>query len=417
MTNGPQGEPEIAGALNGLRVLDLSRILAGPTATQALADFGAEVIKIEKPGMGDDTRGWGPPFVTDAKGHETRESAYFLSANRGKKSVAVNLAHAEGQKIIRDLALHADILVENFKVGDLKRYGLDYATLCKSNPRLIYCSITGFGQTGPNAYRAGYDFLAQAEGGIMSLTGEADGRPLKVGVGIADVMCGMYALTGILAALQARHRTGAGQHIDVSLLDSQIAWLINQGVGYLTNGKVPPRRGNDHPTIVPYGSFPASNGTFVLAVGNDAQFARFVAIAGHPEVALDPRYTKNRDRVLNRETLIPLLESMTVQRNIDDWLHDLDAAGIPAGPINDLGQTFASPQVAARDMKISLPHPLAASGHVDLIGNPLKFSATPVTYQGAPPVLGQHTKDVLSSLLGLTDADLARLLADGVIGE
>jgi crotonobetainyl-CoA:carnitine CoA-transferase CaiB-like acyl-CoA transferase len=417
MTNGPQGEPEIAGALNGLRVLDLSRILAGPTATQALADFGAEVIKIEKPGMGDDTRGWGPPFVTDAVGHETRESAYFLSANRGKKSVAVNLAHAEGQKIIRDLALHADILVENFKVGDLKRYGLDYATLSKSNPRLIYCSITGFGQTGPNAHRAGYDFLAQAEGGIMSLTGEADGRPLKVGVGIADVMCGMYALTGILAALQARHRTGAGQHIDVSLLDSQIAWLINQGVGYLTNGKVPPRRGNDHPTIVPYGSFPASNGTFVLAVGNDAQFARFVAIAGHPEVALDPRYTKNRDRVLNRETLIPLLESMTVQRNIDDWLHDLDAAGIPAGPINDLGQTFASSQVAARDMKISLPHPLAASGHVDLIGNPLKFSATPVTYQGAPPVLGQHTKDVLSSLLGLTDADLARLLADGVIGE
>lgn len=404
------------GALAGLRVLDLSRILAGPTATQALADFGAEVIKIEKPGVGDDTRGWGPPFVKDAAGQDTRESAYYLSANRGKKSVAVNLADSQGQQIIRDLAMHADIFVENFKVGDLKRYGLDYAAISALNPRLIYCSITGFGQTGPNAHRAGYDFLAQAEGGIMSLTGEADGRPLKVGVGIADVMCGMYALTGILAALQARHRTGAGQHVDVCLLDTQMAWLINQGVGYLTNAKVPPRRGNDHPTIVPYGSFPAKDGTFVLAVGNDAQFARFVAIAGRPEVATDARYARNKDRVLNRETLIPLLESMTVQRNIADWLGDLDAAGIPAGPINDLAQAFASPQVAAREMKISLPHPVAGAGHVDLIGNPVKFSATPVTYQGAPPLLGQHTKDVLSSLLGLTDADMARLAADGIIG-
>jgi crotonobetainyl-CoA:carnitine CoA-transferase CaiB-like acyl-CoA transferase len=407
----------MVGALAGLRVVDLSRILAGPTATQALADFGAEVIKIEKPGVGDDTRGWGPPFVKDQSGEETRESAYYMSSNRGKKSVAVNLADPQGQQIIRDLAMQADILVENFKVGDLKRYQLDYATLSALNPRLIYCSITGFGQTGPNAHRAGYDFLAQAEGGIMSLTGEADGRPLKAGVGIADVMCGMYALSGILAALQARHRSGLGQHIDVCLLDTQIAWLINQGVGYLTNGKVPPRRGNDHPTIVPYGSFPAKDGTFVLAVGNDAQFARFVAIAGRPEVAQDTRFAKNKDRVLNRETLIPLLESMTVERTIKDWLIDLEASGIPAGPINDLAQTFASAQVAAREMKISLPHPVAGSGHVDLIGNPVKFSATPVSYQGAPPLLGQHTAEVLSGLLGLTRDDLARLAAARVIGE
>ncbi len=408
---------ENRGALAGLRVLDLSRILAGPTATQALADFGAEVIKIERPDVGDDTRGWGPPFVKDSAGKDTRESAYYMSANRGKKSVAVNLAHAKGQQIIRDLAQHADVLVENFKMGDLARYGLDYASLAAMNPRLIYCSITGFGQTGPNAHRAGYDFLAQAEGGIMSLTGEADGRPLKAGVGIADVMCGMYALSAILAAVHARHRTGSGQHIDVSLLDTQIAWLINQGVGFLTNGQVPPRRGNDHPTIVPYGSFPASDGTFVLAVGNDAQFARLMAIAGRSDVAQDERYSRNKDRVLNRETLIPLLEDITRTRTISDWLTDLEVSGIPAGPINDLAQTFASPQVAARDMKISLPHPLAAAGHVDLIGNPVKFSATPVTYQGAPPLLGAHTHAVLSSLLGLTTEDLSRLVAEGVIGE
>jgi crotonobetainyl-CoA:carnitine CoA-transferase CaiB-like acyl-CoA transferase len=404
------------GALQGLRVLDLSRILAGPTATQALADFGAEVIKVEKPGVGDDTRGWGPPFVMDAAGQRTRESAYFMSANRGKKSVAVNLAHPMGQEVIRDLAMHADILVENFKVGDLKRYGLEYEAVSKLNPRLIYCSITGFGQTGPNAHRAGYDFLAQAEGGIMSLTGEADGRPLKVGVGIADVMCGMYALTGILAALQARHRTGQGQHIDVSLLDSQMAWLINQGVAYLTDQKVPPRRGNDHPTIVPYGSFRAADGTFVLAVGNDAQFARFVAIAGAPELASDGRFARNVDRVLNRDVLIPLLEGLTVTRAVADWLAALEAEGIPAGPINDLEQAFDSAQTKARGMKIRLAHPGAGSGHVDLIGNPLKFSATPVIYQGAPPMLGQHTRDVLMEVLSYAEADLERLVAAGAIG-
>lgn len=411
-----QSAQGMAGALQGLRVLDLSRILAGPTATQALADFGAEVIKIEKPGVGDDTRGWGPPFVQDASGRDTRESAYYMSANRGKKSVAVNLAHSEGQRVIRALAAEADILVENFKVGDLKRYGLDYASVAAVNPRLIYCSITGFGQTGPNAHRAGYDFLAQAEGGIMSLTGEAEGRPLKVGVGIADVMCGMYALSGILAALQARHVTGQGQQVDVCLLDTQMAWLINQGVAYLTDHKVPPRRGNDHPTIVPYGSFPARDGTLVLAVGNDAQFARFVAIAGRAELAADARFARNKDRVVNRDALIPLLEALTVQRDLADWLRDLEAEGIPAGPINDLAQAFDSPQVAAREMKIRLAHPVAGAGHVDLIGNPVKFSATPVVYQGAPPVLGQHTAEVLQGVLGMTETEMAQLVAVGAIG-
>jgi crotonobetainyl-CoA:carnitine CoA-transferase CaiB-like acyl-CoA transferase len=405
------------GALQGLRVLDLSRILAGPTATQALADFGADVIKVEKPLVGDDTRGWGPPFVMDAQGQRTKESAYYLSANRGKKSVAINLAHPSGQQVIRDLALNADILVENFKVGDLARYGLDYATLSQINPRLIYCSITGFGQTGPNAHRAGYDFLAQAEGGIMSLTGEADGRPLKVGVGIADVMCGMYALTGILAALQARHVTGKGQHVDVCLLDSQMAWLINQGVAYLTDHKVPPRRGNEHPTIVPYGSFPAADGTFVLAVGNDSQFARFVAIAGRPEMATDARFARNADRVQNRDVLIPMLDDLTRARTIAEWLHALDAAGIPAGPINDLAQAFDSPQAKAREMKIRLPHPTAGNGHVDLIGNPIKFSATPVTYQAAPPTLGQHTREVLTSVLNYSNERLQDLAAEGAIGS
>jgi crotonobetainyl-CoA:carnitine CoA-transferase CaiB-like acyl-CoA transferase len=409
--------PEMKGALDGLRVLDLSRILAGPTATQALADFGAEVIKIERPGTGDDTRGWGPPFVQDRAGADTRESAYYLSANRGKKSVAVNITHPEGQALLRDLALQSDILVENYKVGDLARYGLDYATLGKLNPRLIYCSITGFGQTGPNAHRAGYDFLAQAEGGLMSLTGEADGRPLKVGVGIADVMCGMYALSGILAALQARHRTGLGQHIDVSLVDTQVAWLINQGVAYLTDGKTPPRRGNDHPTIVPYGSFRAADGDFVLAVGNDAQFARFVTLAGAPEMATDARFAKNKARVVNRDVLIPLIEGLTAQRTIAEWLEMLEAEGIPAGPINDLAQTFASAQVVARDMKIALPHPVAGKGHVDLIGNPVKFSATPVTYQNAPPMLAEHTRSVLTDFLGKTEQDIADLVAAGAIGE
>ncbi len=403
-------------ALAGLRVLDLSRILAGPTATQALADLGAEVWKVERPGRGDDTRAWGPPFVRDAQGRDTRESAYYLSANRGKKSLAIDIADARGQQLVRDLAVKADIFVENFKVGDLRRYGLDYDSLSAINPQLIYCSITGFGQTGPNAHRAGYDFLAQGEGGIMSLTGEPDGRPLKVGVGIADVMCGMYALSGILAALHARGRTGRGQHIDVCLLDTQVAWLINQGVGYLTDGQVPPRRGNEHPTIVPYGTFPAADREFILAVGNDEQFRRFVTEAGRADLAEDDRFSTNAQRVINRDLLIPVLNELTKHRTAAQWLAALERLGVPAGPINDLKETFDSPQVAARGMRISLPHPTAGSGEVALIGNPLKFSETPVVYQGAPPLVGQHTGAVLREVLDMAQDRIEMLATEGVIG-
>ncbi len=397
----PPTEPK-AQALSGLRIVDLSRILAGPTATQLLADLGAEVIKIERPGKGDDTRGWGPPFVLNKAGDETRESAYFLSANRGKHSLAVNIADPRGQDIVKALVAQADVLVENFKPGDLKRYGLDYTMLAKINPRLVYCSITGFGQTGPNAERAGYDFLVQGEGGLMSLTGDADGPPMKAGV-------------GILAAIQSRHATGQGQHIDIALMDAQVAMLINQGVGYLTDGKVPPRRGNDHPTIVPYGTFPASDGSFILAVGNDAQFARFVSAAGAPGLATDARFATNAARVRNRDTLIPLIGALTEGRSAAEWLAICEAETVPAGPVNDLAKVFASPQVAARGMRISLPHPVAQGGAVDLIGNPLHLSRTPVTYPKAPPMLGADTGAVLSRHLGLSPGDLASLKAAGVI--
>jgi crotonobetainyl-CoA:carnitine CoA-transferase CaiB-like acyl-CoA transferase len=402
-----------ARALSGLRVLDLSRILAGPTATQALADLGAEVIKIERPGAGDDTRGWGPPFVADAGGEESGPSAYFLSANRGKQSVAVNLADPRGQALVQKLALQSDILVENFKPGDLARYGLGYASLSALNPRLIYCSITGFGQTGPNAHRAGYDFLVQGEGGLMSLTGDPDGPPMKAGVGIADLMCGMYAAVGILAAVEARHGSGKGQHIDLALMDAQVAMLANQGVGYLTDGKVPPRRGNDHPTIVPYGTFPAQDGSFILAIGNDSQFARFVALAGAPGLASDARFASNAARVRNRAVLVPLIAALTAGRTAAEWLAACESEGIPAGPVNDLSQVFASPQVAARAMKVAMP--LRSGQEVSLIGNPLKLSETPVTYAKAPPGLGADTGAVLARTLGLTGAELQALAAAGVI--
>ena len=400
--------------LNGLRVLDLSRILAGPSATQLLADLGAEVIKIERPGTGDDTRGWGPPFLQDADGNDTRESAYYLCANRGKKSVAVDIAAPEGQTIIREIAKSADILIENFKVGGLARYGLDYDSLKDLNPRLIYCSITGFGQTGPLKHRAGYDFLIQGMGGIMSLTGSPDGEPMKVGVGMADEMCGMYAATAILSAVHARHASGKGQYIDLALLDSQMAWLINQGSAYLMDGKVPPRRGNEHPTIVPYGTFPGADKPFILAVGNDGQFARFCAIAGRPDLAEDPRLARNVDRVRNRDVLIPILNGITATRPAADWIAALDDQAVPCGPINDLSEAFDQPQAQARGMKITLPHPV--SGHVDLIGNPIRMSETPVDYGNAPPTLGQHTTEVLAELLGADDKQLSDWAASGVIG-
>lgn len=402
-------------ALAGLRVLDLSRILAGPTATQLLADLGADVIKIERPGTGDDTRGWGPPFVIDAQGRETQESAYFLSANRGKHSVAINIADHRGQNLVQALAAKADILVENFKPGDLDRYGLGFASLSATNPRLIYCSISGFGQTGPNAHRAGYDFLVQGEAGLMSLTGEADGMPLKAGVGIADILTGMYAAVGILAAVQARHATGKGQHIDLALMDAQIAMLINQGVGYLTDGSIPPRRGNDHPTIVPYGTFPASDGSFILAVGNDAQFTRFATVAGAPGLATDARFATNVARVRNRSVLIPLLSALTQGRRAADWLAICATESIPAGPVNNLAQVFASPQVAARGMQVQMAHPTSGSGQVALIGNPLKLSQTPVAYAKAPPILGADTMAVLARDLGLGPEVLQDLITASVI--
>ena len=400
--------------LAGLRVLDLSRILAGPTATQLLSDLGAEVIKVERPGSGDDTRGWGPPFLQDAEGRDTAESAYYLCANRGKKSLALDIATAEGQDIARRLAARSDILIENFKVGALARYGLDYASLRGENPRLIYCSITGFGQTGPLAHRAGYDFLIQGMGGIMSLTGSPDGPPMKVGVGIADVMCGMYAVAAILAAVHARHDSGEGQHIDLGLLDTQMAWLINQGAAYLTDGRVPPRRGNEHPAIVPYGTFPGADDHFIIAVGNDAQFARFCRAAAREDLAADPRFARNADRVRNREVLIPMLNAITAARPAADWIAALEAEGVPCGPVNDLAQAFGQPQAQARGMTVTLPHPVA--GDVDLIANPIRMSGTPVEYQGAPPTLGQHTDAVLADALGTDAAEIARLRGKGVIG-
>lgn len=404
------------GALSGLLVLDLSRILAGPSCTQILGDLGAEVIKIERPGRGDDTRGWGPPFLKDADGNDTAESAYYLSSNRNKDSVAIDLASSDGQSLIRDLAAKSDVLIENFKVGDLKRRGLDYETLKTRNPKLIYCSISGFGQTGPYARRAGYDFLIQGMGGIMSLTGfndEDGGTQTKCGVGIADVMCGMYACVSILAAVNHRHKTGEGQHIDISLLDAQVSWLINQGVAHLVSGDVPGRLGNGHPTIVPYETFPAADGPFILAVGNDTQFQKFCMIAGAPELAGDPLFATNADRVRNRKVLVPKIRRITIERNAADWINALEDAGVPCGPVNDLGAVFTDPQILSRGMKINLPHPV--SGSVDLIGSPIKMDKTPVAYRSAPPTLGANTADVLKRHLDLNDDEIAGLAEKGIL--
>ena len=407
----------MSGPLSGLRVLELSRILAGPWAGQLLADYGAEVIKIERPGTGDDTRSWGPPFLTDEAGRETSESAYFLSTNRGKRSVAIDIARPEGQALVRRLALNSDVLIENFKVGGLKKYGLDYASLAADHPSLVYCSITGFGQDGPYAEHAGYDAAIQAMGGLMSITGGADnlpgGGPQKVGVAVADLMCGLYAVTAIQAALLHRQTSGRGQHIDLSLLDTQVAWLANQASNYLIGGQVPGRQGTGHPNIVPYQVFATANGHVMLAVGNDAQFTRFASIADRPEWAEQPDFATNRARVENRERLLPLIEAVMRQRDTDDWVAACRSAGVPASPINNLERVFADPQVQHRRMVRHIKHPL--KDQLPSVANPVRFSATPVDYVQPPPLLGADTQAVLTERLGLDEAEITGLARLGVI--
>ena len=407
----------MSAALSHIRVLDLSRVLAGPWCTQNLADLGAEVIKIEKPGSGDDTRAWGPPFLKDADGRDTGESAYFLSCNRGKKSLALDIAHPEGSRLVRELARHCDVVVENFKVGGLAKYGLDWDSLHAINPRLIYCSVTGFGQDGPYAGRAGYDFIVQGMGGLMSVTGAPDGAPgggpQKVGVAVADLFTGMYATVAVLAALTLREKTGAGQHIDLALFDCQVAMLANQNMNFLVSGRPPQRLGNAHPNIVPYQAFASADGHLILAVGNDAQFRRFCELAGCAELAEDARFATNRARVEHREMLIPLLEPLLRRRSTREWVNALEAAGVPCGPINRLDAVFDDPQVRHRGLRIELPHPTA--GSVPLVANPIRLSACPPEPVAPPPLLGQHTNEILRDWLGLDEQELARLRASNVI--
>ena len=404
------------GALAGLRILDLSRVLAGPWCTQTLADLGADVIKVERPGSGDDTRGWGPPFLKDRAGHDTAEAAYYLGTNRNKRSVTIDIARPEGQALVRRLADGCDVMVENFKVGDMARYGLDAASMRAGRPRLVYCSITGFGQTGPYRDRAGYDYAVQGLGGLMSVTGERDdlpgGGPQKVGVAVADLFTGMYATVAILAALRHRDASGEGQVIDMALLDTQVAMLANLGANYLVTRQPPRRAGNAHQNIVPYQVFEVADGHLILAVGNDGQFERFCAVAGRPDLAADERFAKNAGRVRHRETLVPLLAAEMRKRSRADWLAALEAAKVPCGPINGLDEVFADPQVRSRQMTIVMPHPLA--GEVELVASPMKLSATPVQQRRPPPLLGEHTGEVLAEI-GLGAAQVAELRRQGVV--
>ena len=387
----------MTGALDGVVVLDLTRILAGPTATQMLGDFGATIIKIENPKTGgDDTRSWGPNYALASDGTKTDLSAYFMCANRNKQSVSVDIATDEGQDTIRQLAARADIIVENFKPGGLEKYGLDHETLLKSHPELDYCSISGFGQTGPNREKPGYDLMAQGYGGIMSITGEADGQPMKVGVGIADVMCGMYATIGILAALRHRDQTGEGQHIDVALVDTQMAWLINEGTNFLTSGKLPERRGNGHPNIVPYDVFETSDGHVIVAVGNDAQFKRFCDFIDHPELAQSTSYATNVARIESRVELTKIIQSILIQNTMDEIITGLETRKVPVGPIHTVGTALCSDQAEARNMVINMSKENLEKGAVSLLGNPLNLSATPVTYRSPPPAFGEHTAEILA---------------------
>ncbi len=403
----------MTGPLSGIRILDLSRILAGPICTQLLGDYGADVIKIEKPGAGDDTRTWGPPFVKDADGNDTEESTFYLSANRNKRSVAVDIARPEGQALIRRMLARCDVLIENFRYGALGRYSLGYDDLRDSFPGLVYCSITGFGHTGPYRDRAGYDFLAQGMGGIMSVTGEPEGMPMKVGIGIADIMTGMHASTAILAALRHRDATGQGQHIDLSLFETQISWLYYHAVEFLNTGRNPDRLGNAHASVVPYEVFETSDGHVILAAGNDGQFARFCDVAGVPELAADPAFATNPKRIENRETLLPRIRELFKERATDDWIASLERAGVPCGPINTLSRVFDDPQTKARRMAIDMPHPQA--GSVGLVAAPAKLSETPIDYRRPPPIRGEHTDEVLRDVMKMSDQEIARLRADGII--
>lgn len=382
-------------ALDGVVILDLTRILAGPYATQLLGDLGATIIKIENPDGGDDTRKWGPPYAPGAEGEL---SAYFMTANRNKQSVAVDMASADGQALLRKLAARADIVIENFKPGGLAKYGLDHETLCAAHPALVYCSISGYGQTGPNRDKPGYDLMAQAFGGIMSLTGAPDGMPMKVGVGIADIMTGMYATVGVLAALRHRDRTGAGQHIDVSLVDTTMSWLANEGTNFLTSGIEPQRRGNGHPNIVPYEAFAVSDGNVIVAVGNDAQFARFCDVIGLPHLSSDPKFATNPSRIKNRIALLQQLQTALDQQTVEGLVAALEAVKVPVGPIYNVAQALGSDQAQARDMVVTMDSDDTTSGSVRLLGNPLKLSLTPVQYRRPPPRIGADTQDVIDSL-------------------
>jgi crotonobetainyl-CoA:carnitine CoA-transferase CaiB-like acyl-CoA transferase len=407
----------MSGPLQGVVVLDLSRILAGPWATQVLADFGADVVKVEHPQGGDDTRKWGPPYLADWEGRDTGESAYYLSANRGKRSIAIDLGQPDGQAIVRELAAQADVLVENFKVGGMASFGLGYEDLARLNPRLVYLSVSAFGQDGPEAAAPGYDAMIQGMGGLMSITGVPDGEPgagpQKVGVAVADLMCGMYGVAAVLAALHERDRSGAGQYIDLSLLDTQVAWLANQNLNYLVSGQAPRRQGTAHPNIVPYQAFATADGYLMLAVGNDAQFTRFCGVAGLEALAADPRFATNRQRVANRRELLPQVEQALRARLTRDWLEALRDAQVPCGPINDLAQAFAEPQVRHRGLRIDLPHPVA--GSVPGVRNPVLFSRSTLEYERAPPLLGADTDELLRTRLRLSESRIRELRARGVI--
>ena len=407
----------MAGPLSHIRVLDMSRVLAGPWAGQNLADLGAEVIKVERPGAGDDSRGYGPPWVKDRAGRDTKDSAYFTSANRGKKSVTINIAVPEGQALVRALAAKCDVLLENYKYGDLARYGLGYEDLQKLNPKLVYCSVTGFGQSGPWRERPGFDFMIQGMGGMMSVTGEPDGSPgggpQRAGVPIADIITGMYASIAICAALAHRERSGKGQHLDLALLDSQIALLAYQNTNYFATGKPPRRIGNLHPNIVPYQPFRSADGEVIVACGNDNLFRKFCEAAGKPELASDARFATNGKRVENRTELTRLIQEFFSKKTTAEWLRLLEVAGVPNGPINDLAQVFAEPQVKARGIRVDLEH--AAAGKLPTVASPMRFSATPVEYRGAPPLLGEHTEDVLRDILQLDAAEISRLKKEKVI--